>query len=341
MPEGALHAVWESPTAGARAVRAALMPASWAYAAAVAARNAAFDHGWLRARTLALPAISVGNLTVGGTGKTPVSAYIAARLAERGSKPAIVMRGYGADENLVHARLNPGIPVIVAADRVRGAADARAMGRDVVVLDDAFQHRGARRDADVVLLAAELAGPVRALPAGPWREPLGSLSRASLIVVTRKSASRETARHLLAHALRFAPRSGGAVIHLAADRLVGCLSGEFLDLSSMNGRSVLAVAAIGDPHAFAAQLTEAGARVTLAAERDHHAWSAADAAKLARRAAGAEMVVCTLKDAVKLGAVWPREAPPLWYVSQRVVMESGADELERILAALVARNPTI
>src|SRR6185437_5935989 len=97
------------------------------------------------------------------------SAFIAAKLAESGMKPAIVMRGYGGDEPLVHARLNPGIPVLIAADRVRGARAARAAGRDVVVLDDAFQHRGAKRDVDVVLLSADLAGPVRQLPAGPWR----------------------------------------------------------------------------------------------------------------------------------------------------------------------------
>src|SRR5471032_2745808 len=175
MPKGVFGGVWESSAIGARVVRAALIPFSWVYAATVAARNAAYDRGWLRSHRLALPAISVGNLSVGGTGKTPVSAFIAARLAELGARPAIVMRGYGGDEPLVHARLNPGIPVVVTADRVRGTADARANGRTVVVLDDAFQHRRAKRDADLVLLSADRAGPVRALPAGPWREPLTSL----------------------------------------------------------------------------------------------------------------------------------------------------------------------
>jgi len=340
MPEGAINQVWTSSSLAARMARGALMPASWVYAAVVAARNAAYDNGWLRSHELALPAISVGNLSVGGTGKTPVSAFIAARLEERGFKPAIVMRGYGRDEALVHARLNPGVPVVIAADRVRGAAEARAIGRNVAVLDDAFQHRRAKRDVDVVLLAADLAGPVRPLPAGPWREPLTSLARASLIVVTRKSASPVRARELLAHARRFAPNTGGAIVHLAADRLVAWLSGEFLDLATLRGKTVLATAAIGDPRAFAAQLTEAGARVEIAAERDHHAYSAADAVGLARRAAAVDLVVCTLKDAVKLGPVWPHEAPPLWYLSQRVVVESGAAELDRILATLAVPGPT-
>jgi tetraacyldisaccharide 4'-kinase len=339
MAERAINRVWESASLPARAARAALIPASWVYGAIVAVRNAAFDRGIFRSNPLPLPSISVGNLTVGGTGKTPVSAFIAARLAEMGMKPAIVMRGYGGDEPLVHARLNPGIPVFAAADRVRGALDARAAGRDVVVLDDAFQHRRAKRDADVVLLSADLAGPVRQLPAGPWREPLESLARASLIIVTRKGASPVRARELLAHARPFAPAAGGAIVHLAASELVEWMSGNVLYPKALHGKKVLAAAAIGDPRAFAAQLRHAGALVDLAAERDHHAYSAADAARLARRAGASELVVCTLKDAVKLGPVWPREAPPLWYVSQRVVLESGGAELDRILASLVSRTP--
>lgn len=339
MAERFVNAVWESASLPARAARAALMPASWVYGAAVALRNAAYDRGILRSSELALPSVSVGNLSVGGTGKTPVSAFIAARLAEMGRKPAIVMRGYGADEPLVHARLNPDIPVLISADRVRGALDARAAGRDVVVLDDAFQHRGARRDADVVLLSADLAGPVRQLPAGPWREPLESLARASLIIVTRKGASPVRARELLANVRPFARAAGGAIVHLAPDELVEWMSGNVLYPKALHGKKVLAAAAIGDPRAFAAQLRQAGALVDLAAERDHHAYTAADAARLARRAAGAEMVVCTLKDAVKLGPVWPREAPPLWYLSQRVVLESGGPDLDRMLTSLVSRTP--
>ncbi len=339
-PAGIDH-VWESPALSARLARLALAPAAWGYGAVVAGRNAAYDAGWLRSCPLALPAISVGNLTVGGTGKTPVAAFIAARLTERGAKPAIVMRGYGGDESLVHAKLNPGVPVIVTPDRVLGAERARAEGSTIAVLDDAFQHRRAMRDADIVLLAADFSSgsaipPVRLLPAGPWREPLGALRRASLIVVTRKRAPRARADEWLALARRHAPDQPGAVIHLAADRLASWLSGETLDAGSMRGRSVFAIAAIGDPRAFAGQLEQMGARVMTAAMRDHHPYSAADAVDLARRAATAELVVCTLKDAVKLGPLWPREAPPLWYLSQRVIVESGAEALDRILTAVAA-----
>ena len=340
MRERAIERIWESSSGVGRLVRAGLTPASWAYGAIVAARNAGYDRGWLRSRDLALPAISVGNLTVGGTGKTPVSAFIAARLSALGQKPAIVMRGYGSDETLVHARLNPGIPVFRGADRVAGAFHARAAGCTVVVLDDAFQHRRAGRDADVVLLAADLDGTVRLLPAGPWREPLSSLARATLVMVTRKDASIGRARDLMARALRHAPGAPGAIAHLAPDRLVDWRSGDFRDPATLAGERVLAVAAIGDPHAFSAQLVETGASVELVAEGDHHAYSAQDAASLARRAAGVDAVICTLKDAVKLGPVWPREASPLWYLSQRVVVEDGAPELDRILATLAAPRPT-
>ena len=334
MPDGALRHVWESSSLSARIARELLRPASWVFGSVVSARNAGYDRGWLGSDVLAIPAVSVGNLTVGGTGKTPVSAYVAARLAACGMKPAIVMRGYGSDEALVHARLNPGVPVFVDANRVRAVLDARAGGSNVAVLDDAFQHRRAGRDADIVLLSADLAGPVRMLPAGPWREPLVSLTRASLIVVTRKSASSVRARELLMHARRYAPHAGGAQIHLAADHLVDWLSGESAELRSVRGRSVLAAAAVGDPRSFAAQLAEAGGKVELAAERDHHAYTAGDVARLVQRAERCGMVICTLKDAVKLGPVWPRAAPPLWYLSQRVVVESGAADLDGILTTL-------
>jgi tetraacyldisaccharide 4'-kinase len=327
MGEGAIERVWDSPAFAATVARSALAPASWAYGAVVALRNAAYDAGWLHSHPLALPAISVGNLTVGGTGKTPVSAFIAARLADGGARPAIVMRGYGGDESL---------------DRVLGAERARAAGRTVAVLDDAFQHRSARRDADIVLLAAEFGNGariprLRLLPAGPWREPLSALRRASLVVVTRKSASRERADEWLARARSCAPERAGAVVHLAADRLIAWSTGETIDSAVVRGESVFAIAAIGDPRAFVSQLEQLGARVTTVAKRDHHAYSAGDAVDFARRAATADRVVCTLKDAVKLGPLWPREAPPLWYLSQRVIVESGADALDRILTAVAAQ----
>ena len=138
-------------------------------------------------------------------------------------------------------------------------------GAHVAVLDDAFQHRRAKRDVDVVLLAPIVAGPVRLLPAGRSREPLTSLARASLIVVTRKSASPVRARERPRALRASAPNTGVRSSTSQPDRLVAWLSGESaLDLATLRGKTVLATVAIGDPRAFAAQLAEAGARVEIA-----------------------------------------------------------------------------
>ena len=123
-----IERAWFGDGPVSRVAGVALAPLGWSFAAVVAARNALYDRGLFAADDAHLPALSVGNLSVGGTGKTPVAAWAAARLAERGAHPAVVMRGYGNDEPLVHARLNPGVPVIADADRVRGMAAARAAG---------------------------------------------------------------------------------------------------------------------------------------------------------------------------------------------------------------------
>jgi tetraacyldisaccharide 4'-kinase len=330
--ERLLDQLWESGNWSARVARAALTPLGWAFGAAVALRNHAYDSEWLGSEPLALPTISVGNLTVGGTGKTPVSAWLASRLRAAGARPAIVLRGYGGDEPLVHERLNPGTPIIVDRDRVRGVERAKAAHATVAVLDDGFQHRRAQRDADIVLLSADRFGPVRTLPAGPWREPLTALARARMVIVTRKHASPLRARELLSHAMRFASGASGGVIHLSMDALMPWGSGPSRSLEALSGRAVLVISAIGDPRAFESQLRSVGARVDSAAYPDHHRFSQSDAAQLAERAAAAAYVVCTLKDAVKLALFWPRAAPPLWYLSQRVIVESGGEVLDRLVA---------
>jgi len=326
--------VWESSAAWARATRASLMPLGWLYGAVVSLRNSAFDRGILRAHALGLPTVSIGNLTVGGTGKTPVAAWLAGRLAEAGARPAILLRGYGGDEPMVHSRLNPGAIVIADADRVRGAAQAKSRGATVLVLDDGFQHRRAKRDADIVLLSADRSGPVRSLPAGPWREPLPSLARASIVAVTRKNASPLRARELLSGALRYAPGAAGLVLHLAADQLRRAADDTVEESAELSGMSVLAISGIGDPRAFQSQLRNAGARVIPAVFPDHHGYSTQEAATLAGRVKGLARAVCTLKDAVKLAPIWPPDAAPLWYLSQRVLVDSGGDAIDALICRL-------
>lgn len=315
----------------------ALSPLSWLFGAAVALRNLMFDLGVLRAHPLALPSVGVGNLSVGGTGKTPIAAWVAQELLALGAKPAIVMRGYGADEPLVHAQLNPDVPVFCNADRVAGSVAAKARGATVVVLDDAFQHRRARRDVDLVLIAAEQGSLGRILPAGPLREGRGALRRATAVIVTRKSASFAEAEAVAAAWTGFAgaPPVAIAALRLAALVPVQPSEGSVQALTALAGARVLAISAIGNPAAFEEQLASLGATVTAASFADHHPFTAQDGARLAARAAAVDWAVCTLKDAVKLGPLWPREAAPLWYLSQAVEVERGGALIREALRRLV------
>ena len=337
-----VESIWYGSSAGARVARAALTPASWLVHAGVQLRAWRFEHAPDAQQPSPLPALSVGNISVGGTGKTPVAAWAAAALRARGAAPAIVMRGYGDDEPLVHARLNPEVSVIVDADRVRGAERARADGADCVILDDGFQHRRIARISDWVLVAAERwRDDLLLLPAGPLREPLDALARADVLVVTRKSASREQAEEIGRRLGARFPTLGLALCHLALDALVDARTGERRPLTWLADRRIVAAAAIGEPGAFFAQLSAAGARVDERAFRDHHAFDAADVADLAAAADRRDGLVCTLKDAVKLAPRWPAAAAPLWYVSQIAVIERGHAVLDRAFDAVLAARQAV
>ena len=243
--------LWYGADASTRFARAALTPASWLYGVAVRARAWRFDHWDGAIHSAALPVLSLGNLTVGGTGKTPVAAWAAATLQSRGARPAIVMRGYGDDEPSVHARLNPTVPVIVDADRVRGAASAMRAGADCVVLDDGFQHRRIARVSDWVLVSAERwRDDLRLLPAGPLREPVGALARADILLVTRKSAALSAADRIGQRLREQRPLLRVAVCHLAFDALVNDRTQERRPVNWLSGRRVVAAAALGDSAAF-------------------------------------------------------------------------------------------
>lgn len=355
-------AVWTSPGLPARSIRAILQPTSWLFGRIVARRNARYDRS---TPTATMRALSVGNLTVGGTGKTPFAAWCVQRLRAKGERPAIVMRGVGDDEWRVHGVLNPGVQVVVSPDRIAGMHVARTRGASCAVLDDAFQHRRAARDVDIVLLSADQwTGAVRLLPAGPFREPLSSLQRADVAVITVKDANAARVDDVLAAVRIAAPRTPCAIARLrpGALQLAATLlqqgqkgasrgsTGPMAALLShppewLAGREICVVSAIGDPAAFEAQIRSLGAQIRAARRfPDHYAYTVADATAIASQAAGTVGVVCTLKDAVKLAAVWPREAPPLWYLSQSVVVERGVEALDRafarVLASRAATAPT-
>jgi len=328
--------IWYGTDALASAVRTALIPAERIFGAIIGARDIMYDAGWLSSEEPAIPAVSVGNLSVGGTGKTPIAAWIARELADRGAKPAIVLRGYGDDEPLVHKTLNPAIPVVVNADRLAGIASAARRGADIAVLDDAFQHRRARRVADLVLISADRwTNEVHLLPAGPWREPLRAARRATMVIVTRKAATAAQVDAVNLALSTSAPAVPRVSVHLSPSGLVRADDPSMVRrMEALRGRRVHVVAAIADPGAFVQQLEHAGAVARASLFPDHHSFKDEEVARLAGTAESGEWVICTLKDAVKLAPRWPRLAAPLWYVSQQVMVERGVGGLEHVLDEL-------
>jgi tetraacyldisaccharide 4'-kinase len=333
----AVGALWTGRGWRARAGRLLLSPFEGAYSGIIKARGFLYDRRLLKAHDVSVPVVSVGNLSVGGTGKTPIAAWIATQLVERGANPAIVLRGYGEDEALVHRRLNETISVIACPNRVRGMREAVAEAADVIVLDDAFQHRRAARDADVVLIDADTwTGDTRLLPAGPWREPLSAAKRASLVIVTRKTSDRASVVAVKEAVAAAAPGVPIAGVSLAPGELRSTATGQTMPLQALDGADVTAIAAVANPDAFFHQLTRLGAIVRPHRYADHYAFSERDARQLADLAGASDFAVCTLKDAVKLESVWPAEAGSLWYVSQRLKVEDGKHHIARLLDGLLA-----
>ena len=332
--------LWENRAPLARGVRAALLPLAGVYDGAMRLRARAYAARVMRTHRLPLPAVAVGNLAVGGTGKTPLAAWIAAYALGRGARPAILLRGYGGDETLVHQRLTPGAIVVADPDRRAGAARARAAGATVLVLDDAFQRLDVARDLNIAVLSAEGEHAARwPLPAGPWREGWWALGRADLIVVTRKRASAGTAHDLAARLADACPRTPVAVAHLALSRFTTLGSGRLVAAEALAGKRVVAAAGVGDPASFAAQIGALGATVRLQAFPDHHAYAAADVARLVRAAGAADYLMVTEKDAVKLHARWPADVREPLVGHLDVNWETQAEAVRGALDRVLAGTP--
>ncbi len=329
--------LWTSRRFDAKLARVGLAPLSGLWRAVVAVRNIGFDRGWFPIHPLPVPAVAVGNLTVGGSGKTPMAGWIAKHYLARGKKPGILLRGYGRDEVLLHEHNVPGAVVVANPDRVAGAALAVARGAQVLVLDDGFQRRDVGRDFNLLLVSAEAAMAVRwCLPAGPWREPIGSARRAGAVIVTRKRADGATA---LAVARDLAPFIDGpvGVVHLGIRRYVGMVSGTVQRAEIFSGKRVVAASAIADPEAFIAQTKATGAQVQAATWRDHHDFRDEDVAWLARAARKSDFVVLTEKDAVKLRDRWPASIPEPLVAELMVNWELGEAEIVARLDRLHSR----
>jgi len=293
-----------------------------------------------------VPVISVGNLTVGGTGKTPMVEWLVRRLAENGRRPAVLSRGYGArtagknDEAMVLERHLPRVPHFAKAGRVRAADEARAGGADCLVLDDGFQHLRMARDLDIVMIdATDPAGNGRMLPAGSLREPFSCVRNADALVLTRTDVVDESQlEKLRARVGALAPRAAvmATAHHPKALLLPDGREAESLDW--LSGRRVYVFCGIGNPDGFLRTVAQLSADIVAATFLpDHFSYGDNDLAALAAACAraGAEVAVTTEKDAVKLAKAWPGPLP-LRALRIAMVVTSGAERLEDMLRTAVS-----
>jgi tetraacyldisaccharide 4'-kinase len=290
--------------------RSGLSAVALGYGAAVAVRNRGFDRGWLRIQRAGVPVISVGNLTLGGTGKTPMVEWVARWYRRHGVRAAILSRGYGPtqglnDEGRVLEENLPDVPHLQNPDRVAAARVAvRELDAQLIVLDDGFQHRRLARDLDIVLLdALDPFGLGRLFPRGLLREPIRSLRRAGVVVLSRADLIAADDR---ARVRAEAERQAGALPwvearHAPLDLIDGTGGPSPLDL--LAGRRIAAFCGIGNPEGFRRTLLPlCGELAALQVFADHHDYTAADIAGLERWAAGlgVDLVLTTQKDLVKL-----------------------------------------
>jgi len=323
-----------------------LTPLSPVYGAVVRTRAAAYRHGLLKSHDCGLPVVSVGNLTFGGTGKTPMVIALAQDLIKSGRRPAVLTRGYGrkgaeplvlmgpeiqisakqaGDEPLELGQRLPGVPIIVDADRLRGGLRAAELGADIVILDDGFQHLRLRRDLDLVLLdAGDPWGGDRLPPQGRLREPLGALGRASAVIITKVDpAADRPPQDIVRRITALCPDLPVFAARLVPQRIR--TETGWVEPTELRGQRVFAVAGLGRPEGFRTLLECAGTEIVgYRWFADHHPYSSEDRAWIAGEAQkyGAQ-VVTTAKDAVKLD---PFDG--LWVVETAMQsLEGGWDRL--------------
>lgn len=322
-----------------------LHAATWGYSLAIGVRNAAYRRGWLRVRTLPVPVISIGNLTTGGTGKTPVVAWIVNELVARGQQPAIVSRGYrslgpeGNDEKKMLARLCPGVPHPQHPRRYQAALPLLRDGRaDCIVLDDGFQHQQLARDLNILLIDATRPwGGDHLLPLGRLREPVAGMSRADLILLTRCDLADESALAGIQQRIR-----SFTAVTVLRTRFVGQTFSNAVGLrvnaTQMQQRRPLAFCGIGNPGGFQTGLRQLGLDLPAArfvAFPDHHHFSRDDfqhVTELARQQE-CETLLCTHKDLVKV----PESAfenLPVWALDQSLDFIDAPDPLWAALRTL-------
>lgn len=319
------------------------------FRAGVATNAWLYDRGLRPMLRVAAPVVSVGNLSAGGTGKTPMVAWLARWFLKQGLQPGIVSRGYKAaaqgeesnDEARMLARELPSVAHVQDPNRVAGAQRLVDMGVDVILADDGFQHRRLVRDLDLVLVdavrpfglpAAEPgAEPVHAmLPRGLLREPLTALRRADFVILTRSDAVPVERRDaLLAQLAQAAPDVPQLLARHVPTALVDS-AGKDLGLEQLRGREVDLLTGVGNPEAVEDTLRELGATlVSHRARPDHHPWSAPDLERLGQRP-----VLTTAKDRPKLEPLIQAAGLELWTLEVQLEFLGEEHKLMQRLAAL-------
>jgi tetraacyldisaccharide 4'-kinase len=311
-----------------------LQPLAWAYAGLLALRRRAYRSGWMRSARAGRPVVVVGNLTVGGTGKTPLTIWLAQALRQEGLRVGIVSRGYGSheggprrvaadsrwqevgDEPLILARRS-GCPTVVGIDRLAAARLLAADGADVIVADDGLQHLRLARDCEIVVVdGARGVGNGRLLPAGPLREPASRLRGVDAVVINGRTSHGSLAALL---------PEGVLEMHLAAAEVLSLDERVRRPLGSFHGERVHAVAGIGNPQRFFDELRAHGMQVIEHAFPDHHPLAAAEL-----EFADGLPVLMTEKDAVKCSSF---ANPRLWYVpvNAQLTARDAHELLRRVL----------
>lgn len=332
----------ERPGLGPSLARSLFGLASIAYALGLSLRRLAYGCGLVRVYRAPVPVISVGNLTTGGTGKTPAALWLCRRLAQRGLRVALLARGYGRagdgpdDEAPAPGALPEGVVRLVGPRRDRLAAEAvERHGAQAIVLDDGFQHWRLARDFDLVCVdALDPFGNERLLPAGPLREPMSALRRASAFLLTRTNLC--PSEELGALRARMRALAEGRPVADSAHRPVSLLAPgapRERPLEWLRGRRVYAFCGIGSPRGFRKTLTALGAAlVQFRAFPDHHRYRPIDLNRIAAEAKEfmAEALVTTEKDAARLsGASFPL---PLLLLTVELEVTRGLEALEAAAA---------
>lgn len=349
----------QAPTPRERAWRAVLAAAAAGYRVGVGLRAWSFASGVRTVRRLACPVICVGNLTVGGSGKTPCTIALAQWFRARGQTVGIVLRGYGrrdsgvvvaadpegirvpwqvvGDEAVLLARRLPGVPVVVGANRFLAGGEAvRRFGLAVLLLDDGFQHRQLHRDLDLVMVdATDPFGGGRLLPRGRLREPVAGLCRAHAVILSRTDQAPNLPA-LRRQLEAIVPGTPQILSRHRASRLGDLTADRDYPLASLRGRRLLAVSGIANPGGFHRTLTDLGGDLggTLVFP-DHHPYDRADLLRVDRAAleTRAELIVTTEKDAVRMPVGREGDALPCPALVLGVDLEitEGADVLDGLL----------